>query len=182
MILKKIIGFCKSEEYIALYEGEDIQYLSDGHAVYPLNNVPHFDIDTLCATYDITGKKKEKITTRHLALPESVSFEDSIDNESICEVNPIKVSINGVTYVQVLTSTGCEFIDGKYLAPLSDTNEDMLRIYERVSADGTTYFAVKEGFILVAVILPAVLLNQKTLEELKAFVARCEVHMKNRKE
>lgn len=182
MKLNKIIGFCKSEKTIYLYEGEDKQWLSDGYAVYPLDNVPHFDTNTLCATYDIAGKKKENINARHfLELPKSFSFADSIENESVCEVNPIKVSINGITYTQILTSTGCEFIDSQYLAPFSDTNADMLRIFERVSSDGTTYFAVKEGFILVAVILPEVLLNQKTLEELKAFVGRCEVHMKNKK-
>lgn len=183
MILNKILSFCKSRKTIHLYEGESEQWISDGFAVYPLQGVPRFDTETICATYDIAGKKKDKIDARHFYnLPERLSFESSIENENVCEVNPIKVSINGVTYIQILTSAGCEFIDGKYLAPLSDTNEDMLRIYERVATDGTTYFAIKEGLILIAVILPAVLLNEKTLEELKAFVQRCEVHMKNQKE
>jgi len=183
VILNKVLGFCKAQKTIHLYESDDGQWLSDGYAIYPLHGVPHFDTETICATYDIAGKKKEKIDTRHFyELPERLSFRSSIENENVCEINPIKVSINGVTYIQILTSAGCEFIDGKYLAPLSDTNEDMLRIYERVATDGTTYFAIKEGLILVAVILPAVLLNEKTLEELKAFVQRCEVHMKNQKE
>jgi len=182
LILNKVLSFCKAQKTIHLYESEDCQWLSDGYAIYPLHGVPHFDTETICATYDIVGKKKEKIYARHFyELPARLSFESSVENESVCEINPIKVSINGVTYIQVLTSAGCEFIDGKYLTPLSDTNEDMLRIYERVAADGTTYFAVKEGLILIAIIMPALLLNEKTLEELKAFVTRCEVHMKNQR-
>lgn len=180
MILKKVINLCKNREHIALFNAGDRQWISDGFAVYPLEGVPFFDAESLMAVFDIKGKKKEKMAKYHFSeLPEQYCFDDVCEEETLCEIHPVKICIDSVTYTQVLTSKGCEFVSNKYLEPLKDTNEDMMGIYERFTADGNSYFVVKDGLLLIALILPVKVLNEKTMSDLKMFVNRCEVRMKN---
>lgn len=181
MIINKIIQLCKREKRIYLINNGDSQWLSDGHAVYPMYEMPEFDMDSLLKTYDISAKKGEKIIKMHVASENiNLNFSDTCPDEVLCEQNPIRIAINGTTYIQMLTENGCELLDSKYFAPLADANEDMVQIYQRTTESGDVYFAVKDGMFLIALIQPTLVLNEKTLEELKAFVTRCDVHMKNK--
>lgn len=181
MIIKKTIQLCKNSKRIILIDTEDSQWISDGHAVYPMHEMPEFDIDSLLKTYDITAKKGEKIIKRHINNKTiNLNFSDTCPDEVLCEQNPIRIAINGTTYIQMLTENGCELLDSKYFTPLADANEDMVQIYQRTTESGDVYFAVKDGMFLIALIQPTLVLNEKTLEELKAFVTRCDVHMRNK--
>lgn len=63
-------------------------------------------------------------------------------------------------------SKGTLFVDKKYMAPLTDSIEN-LEFYERVTEDGRRYIAAKVGFFLLAVIFP-VILEKKSLDVLRA--------------
>lgn len=181
MIINKIIQLCKKEKRILLINVGDSQWLSDGHAVYPMHEMPEFDIDSLMKTYDISAKKGEKFIKNHISAEKlSLNFNDSCTDEVLCEENPIRIAINGTTYIQILTENGCELLDSKYFAPLADANEDMVQIYQRITKKGDVYFAVKDGMFLISLIQPTLVLNEKTLEELKSFVNYCDVHMRNK--
>ncbi len=181
MIINKVIQLCKKEKRIVLIDTADSQWISDGHAVYPMHEMPEFDMDSLLKTYDISAKKGEKLIKSHITVGDiRLNLNDVCEGEDRCELNPIRIAINGTTYVQVLTETGCELLDSKYFAPVSDANEDMVQIYQRTSESGEVYFAVKDGMFLIALIQPTLVLNENTLEDLKSFVARCDVHMRNK--
>lgn len=181
MLINKIIQLCKKEKRIYLVDVDESQWLSDGHAIYPMYEMPEFNIDSLLKTYDISSKKGEKIIKQHINCKTiNLNFTDVCSDEVLCEQNPIRIVINGTTYIQILTENGCELIDSKYFAPLSDANEDMVQIYQRTADSGDTYFAVKDGMFLIALIQPTVVINEKTLNELKSFVSRCDVHMRNK--
>ena len=181
MIVNKVIQPCKKEKRIYLINVGDSQWLSDGYAVYPMHEMPEFDMDSLLKTYDITAKKGEKIIKSHINCKDmSLDFNDVCSDEILCEQNPIRIAINGTTYIQLLTENGCELLDSKYFAPLSDANEDMVQIYQRINDKGDIYFAVKDGMFLIALIQPTVVIDVKTLDELKKFVSRCDIHVRNK--
>lgn len=58
MKIKKIIDICKKNGNIIIFEGGKEQWISDGAAVFPMFNLPQFDEDSLCKTYDITDKQR----------------------------------------------------------------------------------------------------------------------------
>lgn len=65
MKIRKIIDICKKNGNIIIFESGKEQWISDGAAVFPMFNLPQFDEDSLCRTYDITDKQAAKIHFRH---------------------------------------------------------------------------------------------------------------------
>lgn len=72
-------------------------------------------------------------------------------------------------------SQGIAFIDRKYLQPLEDGDMSMLEIYERTNSDGQMYFAAKIGFMLVGILTPANVVNQKFVDMLHCLYVRTQV-------
>lgn len=160
MKIKKTIDLCKQSRNLILYKTDEGQYISDGFAVYPMTGMPTFDEDTIFRTFDINDKQKSKIFyTERYVLPQNVSFEDNIDEESVVDRSPMRLYYMGKCIVPYMTSAGVMFVDEKYLAPIADAEEDMITVCERRRTDGQIYFAVKAGFVLVAVIMPVDVIN-----------------------
>lgn len=181
MIFKKIIDLCKKRGIVRLYDGKDVQWISDGFAIYPMYNLPKFDENTLCKTYDITDKQQDKIHFFYdKSLPGNIEFSDVIDDETLCKKGPMVLSVAGGGAVPYMTSQGIKFINSKYLAPLSDTRDDMLEVYERLTKDGHTYFAVKSGLILMAIIMPYEVINQQFVDDLSTLATMCRVALDNK--
>ncbi len=140
MKIKKLIDLCKKRGCFYLFEDERVQWLSDGVALYPLYNVPEFDEETLCRTFDITEKQQEKIVFRHeMRLPSQYCFDDFTDGEVMCAQSPVIINGGSHGLIACKTSQGVMFLDRKYLVPLEDTAEGMLEIFERTTKDGQIY-------------------------------------------
>lgn len=181
MIIKKIIDICKKHTVVYLYDTPKEQWISDGYAIYPLFGLPKFDECTLCQTYDITDKQRDKIHFKHeTKLPPYLSFEDVEDNETPCNEGPMYLSSAGRGIVPYMTSQGIVFIDASYLAPLADTKEAMLQVYERYTAAGQMYFAVKSGFMLLALIMPYDCINEQFVNNLEVLYKQCSIALFNK--
>ncbi len=181
MKIKKIIDICKKHGILYILNGNGVQWISDGAALYPLYNVPEFDEETLCRTFDITEKQQQKITFRQeIRLPSQFCFEDFAPGEVMCEQSPVIISGGTHGIVACKTSQGIMFLDRKYLAPLEDTAEGMLEIFERMTADGQIYFAAKSGFMLLALILPYDAINEIFVKQLKTLCEQCEIALFNK--
>lgn len=164
-----------------LFEDERAQWLSDGVALYPLYNIPGFDEETLCRTFDITEKQQEKIVFRHeMRLPSQYCFDDFTDGEVMCAQSPVIINGGSHGLIACKTSQGVMFLDRKYLVPLEDTAEGMLEIFERTTKDGQIYFAAKSGFMLLAVIMPYDAINETFVKQLKTLCEQCEVALFNK--
>lgn len=72
------------------------------------------------------------------------------------------------------------FIDEKYLAPLENTR-DYIEVYERTGEDGRIYFAVKSGFMLLAIVLPYDAINELFVNGLKELSQQCEIALFNKR-
>ena len=104
-------------------------------------------------------------------MPSSFDYSDDVENETECTRGS---AIFGAL-IPITTSYGIEFIQSKYLAPFADTDDSMLRIYERTNAAGMTYFAVKAGFMLVGFIMPYDCINEAFVKRLKDLAEQCEI-------
>ncbi len=181
MKIRKIIDICKRSGQILLYESGQEQWISDGSAIYPMINLPRFDENSLCKTYDITEKQADKIIFRHEErLPLSVDFSDATDDENIVQRGSICILDAGRTIVPYETSEGVMFVDAKYLQPFADSDDRLLTLYERRSKNRQIYFAVKSGLLLIGIITPIDVINDVFVERLKALVEQCNIALFNK--
>lgn len=174
MKIDKIINLCKKSGEIRIYKSGDVQWITDLSAVYPLFGCPEFDETSFCATYDISDEKTRIVLDK---LPRCFDFSDDIENETECERGS---AIFGAL-VPITTSHGIEFIKSKYLAPFADSDDNMLRIYERTNAAGMTYFAIKDGLMLVGLVMPYDCINEAFVKCLKDLADQCEITLYHKK-
>lgn len=171
MIIKKVIDICKKIKNITLYEGNGVQWVSDGRAIYPLYGMPRFDQEKLAKTFDISEEKISKMTFLHEEkLPGTFNFDDCDDDEIVCERAWMDFCDGTITYT---TSDGIAFLREVHLAPLADIPPDMMTVYERINRAGTRYYAVKSGFILQAIILPCYAVDERLAEKTERIAKLC---------
>ena len=177
MEIKKIINLCKKSGQLGIYENEGTQWITDGYALYPLYSLPLFDEESICVAYDISAKKAEKMhITFNLSLPSMFDYRNDVEAETQCKRgSPL---FNGL--VPLTTSHGIEFIQGKYLTPFADADDNMIFIYERTTETGGTYFAVKDGLMLVGIILPYDCINEDFVNNIKTLYEQCEITLYNK--
>lgn len=183
MKIKKIIANCKSRGQLYIYDhGDSTQWISSGAAFYPIFDLPKFDPDTICTTYDITDKQQDKmVIQREPELPGWICFDDYCENEHQVEPSRMRIIAQGKTLIPVLTSVGIQFVDDRLLDPLSDTPSDDLSFFERITDYGRIYFAVKQGLMITAVIAPFDILTDDFVDEVKSIATQCEIALYNKK-
>lgn len=179
MKIKKVVDICKRSGQITLLNDEDMQWLGDGVAFYPLMDAPLFDEDSLVATFDITEKQKESILFRtEFNLPEGFCFENNCDGETFAERNDIILNYKGEDFHVFHSSRGALYIKAKYLSPL---NKEELEIYQRQTKGGIPYFVCKTGFMVQALIMP-VMLDTKVKAFAEALDLLYEQSLKSRED
>ena len=173
MKIKKLIDQCKKKGMIWIFEGEDgVQWISDGMGVYPCYDLPRFDEQSICKTYDITEEQKSKIVFRYeMELPKNICFADTDLNEKDCRWGSVLINEGGKDLTPLLTTRGVVFIDTKYIKILDNFTE----FFERITTDGKIYIAAKNGLLLSGIIAPEEnIITEDFVDRLKALCGRCE--------
>lgn len=182
MKIKKIIKLCKDAYQLILYVDpvRNMQWLSDGHAIYPLQGCPMFEEDSFCNTYEINDTQRNKIVFRiNEELPGCYNFGDNDNLETVAERLPLAVCYSSYNSVALKTEHGVEFINAKHLMPFADYDSKDLSFSLRHTESGQPYFAVKNGFMLIGIIEPIKMIDKIFLEELKAFEKQVEITIYN---
>lgn len=182
MKIKKIIKLCKDAHTLILFADplRDMQWLSDGHAIYPLQGCPIFDEDSFCNTYEINDTQRKKIVFRiNEELPDYYDFGDNDNLETVVERLPLAVSYSRYNSVALKTEHGVEFINAEHIIPFADYDSKDLSFNLRHKKLGQPYFAVKNGFMLIGIIEPINMIDKIFLEELKAFEKQVEITVYN---
>ena len=73
---------------------------------------------------------------------------------------------NGVKLIPLKTSDGITFVPQRYLAPI-EADEQEYVLCERTDANGRVYIVIKQGFLIVGVIMPYQIVNKDFVEQLK---------------
>ena len=154
MKIKKIESLCKNAKRLMIFNARDVQWISDGRAVYPLYGLPRLTPDNVLTMFDVPEDKRGKIyVDEKTELPPYLDISDAYPGEK--EIAQEKISFNyyGKTLLPFRGSQGVIFLDKKYLEPLTDAKHGFT-LFERVFADGRSYVAVKDGMLLSGIILP----------------------------
>ena len=184
MKLKKVGAICNAGGCYYLInqtdaDGENVyQWLGDGRSAYPLVGLPVMDVENICAMFDITEKKREKLVMRRADVPDSMDWEDTAPLERQLDDPKLCVRYNGMDLLPLETSAGVTFIQEKYLLPLDGL--EYMRLYERQSTSGGLYIVAKIGMILQAVIMPMDLPDKNFMELLNDLTSQCRDAMRRR--
>ncbi len=167
MIFKNLTALCRANKCIMLYGAPDgLQWVSEGHAIYPLHGHPGMTANMLPRVFDVPEKDLGKYYIRHnTERPAPYDYSDVALNETLLRPEPITIKRGDMIMRPARTSKGLMFYDPEYLKPLRDV-QDSMEIYERETPKGQTYFAVKSGFLLQAIIMPCNLGYGKLLDEM----------------
>lgn len=159
-------------------------YLSTGHSIYSAEELP--DITgkyQIAAVLDIEPKKLKKI---HIEEESCESRSDIIGYDfSGADAGEMEIEkmitaavVDGCTYAAFRCRNGeLLFFDEQLLSPIKDRIKDQeayLNYAARIHPDGHKYIVVKDGFEILAVILPAKILTDKYINSLTAFYRCCE--------
>lgn len=158
MKVKDIAAICRRENQIIIYDdtnGSSVQqYVGTGAAVYKLENLPYLNEDNIITLFDISEKKREDIYINLVQAPGLLNLEDFAPGEVIAEKLNIVITYAGTAFNAIKTADGVYFINSAYLRPFK--NIEQTEIYFRQSKK-ISYFAVKVGLLLQAVIMPLVI-------------------------
>lgn len=164
---KKIYAMFQKKDVLRLWNkiyddnGETkiaMQYLSDGTAVYPLENLPIFNTFTIRGLLELTSD--DPLECFLDATPEW--FETVLADYDDSDV-PLAETADMFGYSVLETFHNnkddnfpelCFFVDPKYLAPLSDEKYDLFSRKVRITETAVHVIVAKEGLILKAVIMP----------------------------
>lgn len=154
MIFKNLTALCRQRKRIWMYgDPEGVQWVSEGNALYPLHGMPGMTGQVLARVFDVPEKGLGKYSIKQEeTLPAMFDYGDAAA-EAQLRPEPFIFKRYDALLCPVQTSRGLMFYDPELLKPLRDV-QDSMEIYERETPKGQTYFAVKSGFLLQAIIMP----------------------------
>lgn len=166
MKIKAVESLLKQTKFITLYDDDRCQWVSNGHACYPLRNMPLLDADSIFTMLDVPEEKKDKYIFRRDELSASgLDFSDNVTAERVFDRDLLALSMGGKEIEALRShSGGILFFDTAFLKPFAD--EESVELYERQDESGKTYIAVKTGLLLLGVILPVRVINESFIEML----------------
>ena len=180
MKIKAVESILKSAKSFIVYRGDvHGQWLGDGCAMYPINNLPCLNEKILFALFDISEDKQSKYFFQERGLPKGIDFRDCVENESILQRSKITFNVVGRELEPLLTAKGSVFINTKYLKPFSD-EPDGFELYERISGDGEPYIVAKSGMLIIGIIIPFAVESKGFLKELEEITDGVRKTIKNR--
>lgn len=167
MKFKAIEKICKDKKRAAIFDGEE-QWLGDGVAAYVLRGAPLLDKRNILTMFDVPGDKWDDWHITMTNLPESLCFDDTDPGEQEVHYYDLGISYGGKELRLFDTPDGIAAIEEKYLAPIRD-HAAYLHFYLRTERTGLRYFAVKDGLLLAAVLLPYDIVSEAIAEEAERF-------------
>lgn len=184
MSIKKVGAICNADGRYYLMDQKDdageimYQWLGSGGSAYPLMGLPVMGVENICALFDITNKKREKLVMRRSDVPGTMNWGDTDALERQLDDPKLCVRYNGDDLLPLETTVGVTFIQEKYLLPLDGL--EYMRLYERKDTEGRLYIVVKIGLAVQAVIMPVNLPDQDFMDALNDLTCQCNSAMRIR--
>lgn len=177
MKFKSIAAICKEDQMLVIYEKpgrKDVeQWIGTASALYPISGVPKMGKDGFCNIFDIPEKARDEFSFVEDKAPEGMCFDDTMVGERPLGEPIFTISSHG-RMLRFLPSSrsGILCLDERYLAPLSDV-QNYFSIHERITSYGQPYFALKMGFLLLAIIMPYDIIKSEFVMQVEDFGAKC---------
>lgn len=166
MKIKAIEQILKASKTIIYFNQGKCQWIGDGSAFYPLNDLPHLTNGEFFAIFDIPEDKRSKFYFSEMPLPESINISDYDETELTLERGELAFVKGGRVFEPLPSSHGVTFINQRYLKPFAD-EEYGFQLAERLSTEGKPYIVVKSGLFVIGLILPFDLVNKSFVDTLQ---------------
>ena len=176
MKFSKIASVMKKTKTAILFTDADgMQWLSNGAAIYKLENMPTLDEDTVLTIMGVADDQRDKWYTATKEDEMSLLCNLASDEEEItAEDAGISIIHNGLLMTPIYTSEGMLWIDTALLAPTEKKDMDYRSFFVRKQG-GHRAIAVKEGLVLTAVIMELNIWEDSSLSDsLKNLLERCK--------
>lgn len=150
MKLKTVLQLLKAKRRIILYESDDGQWIGDGSAAFPLHGLPHMKQENLRSLLDITEKQFAQMDVSSERMP--FSTEDNVIGEIMLTHCGMVIHYRGYELIPLTSGAKIYYVQSGYIKPfggIDDISYDVRKL-----ENGSEYIAVKEGFLLRAVIAP----------------------------
>lgn len=174
MKLSKIGSLLKRDKSIYLYNDlpNNMQWIGNGAAAYPIIGMPPMTEDNICTMFDITTKQKQEYFIRVDTLPERLCFKDTDPAENELAESDLLIVKSGRELQPLETQNGLAFLDMDYLKPIG--TEDYIKLFERPTQRGGVYFAVKVGLNLQAIIMPFNPVSTAFVRQMENMACQCK--------
>lgn len=158
MKIKSIAQICKKNKTLCVFSRQGDwntveQYISDGCAVYSLQDFPDLDVNAAFSIFDIPEKQRDSWRTCAKPIFDNRDFADVLSSDEPLEDMGVQIAYQD----KILKCLKCKdeviLIESRYISPLSDVL-DILQLCRRKTAAGSPYVVAKAGFLLQAVICP----------------------------
>jgi len=166
MKIKQIESILKSSKNITVLNSAEGQWLGNGAAYYPVYNLPRLTKEHIFAMFDIPEDKKSKFFFTEASTPNHINFTDNDDCENAVKKLRLSLDVKGYSVTLLETSQGLVCINSQLLKPFQGLSEGY-ELYERFSDKQGIYIAVKSGFVLMGIIMPLKIIEEKFVEELE---------------
>lgn len=178
--LKQIESICKKRKTVITTEAAGSQWIGDGSAFYPVSGLPKLTRENIFTIFDVPWDKRENFFFQETKAPD-INFEDADPTEKLAGKGDAYVIYNGLTLCPIAASQGLMLLDAKYLRPFFGT-DDGFDVYERINSKGQSYFAIKQGFILLGIILPVKVLWKPFIDTLNNWATWAVISESNERE
>lgn len=189
MKISKFVQIIKETGQCIVFHAPGEIYLSTGHSIYKASEFPELTgASQIAAVLDIEPKKLKKIhiNEERCQNRENISGYDLSEGTIDGEMEISKLETAAVVDGNIYTAFRCKsneliFFDEQLLAPLKDRIKDeeaYLNYTVRTHPEGHKYIVVKDGFEVLAAILPVKVLSEKYIRKLRAFYIQCEEQYK----
>ena len=152
MKLKQVARLCAQAKEVVLHRCQDVEWIGTDSALYAAPGLPELNEESALCVLDVPTKEKGKWTVVIGSDMTKISFEDTVTDELPVEVAPILISSHGETYNILHTEEGSYLLKAENLKPLAGMDGIVFTVREK--PDGHRYIAVKEGMLLVAIMIP----------------------------
>ena len=182
MKIKALAALCKAAGKVAfIFKENDMdgkfvrQYISEGHAIYPADDLPEMNEELLLTIFDVPGKDKEDWHVSDSMKMPDINFDPYAEGEEPLEDSKLNFQWLGRYYKILFSVDRTVFIDPKLIKPTDDVKEN--REYYLRRSGNRDYVIVKYGFIVQAVILAENLISDVFMKEFSRLFSRCRTEL-----
>ena len=177
MKIKKIVDMCRREGVVRIYDGKGgTQWISNGYAYYPLYDVPELSEDEFFTLFDFSAKQRDETVFQRTTLPKSLSFKDFDTTDRRCKKLSPSIPYGSRILIPYKTGRGVKFLDSDFLAPLIGESGES-EVFERLNDKGESYFAIKAGMCLRAIVMPFNAVNRSFVENIEQIYSLCRASL-----
>ena len=182
MITKEISKLCKKRKSIYNIKGSDnVNWIGDGSALYPLYKFNDLDKPACLALLDIPDGEEESIGYFDYLLHSIHILGDLQQSDRLLPNDGLTVVIHGESYKTYVIDNEILFINEKYFKPIKDiikNENNVIRCFLRYDKE-QKFVVVKSGFTVIAIICTSNVLSLKYIETMREYLRICEITLKS---